>query len=52
MTNKDAVKALKDVKAYTQSKCLEAIDYAIEVLEKLEAEGIKNPLSDKIKKEE
>ncbi|WP_255416866.1 MULTISPECIES: hypothetical protein [unclassified Fibrobacter] len=36
--------ALNDLKVYASSSSLEALDYAIAVLEKLEEEGVKNPL--------
>lgn len=35
MTNEKAVEALKQVRTYATAKDLEAVDYAIEVLEKL-----------------
>lgn len=49
MTNMDAVKALKDIKTYAQANALDALDYAIKVLEKLEKDGIKEPLETKEK---
>ncbi|MBS7261575.1 MAG: hypothetical protein MJ185_09840 [Treponema sp.] len=47
MTNVEAVKALKDIKTYAQAKSLDALDYAIKVLEKLEKDGVKAPLESK-----
>lgn len=47
MTNVEAVKALKDIKTYAQANALDALEYAIKVLEKLEKDGIKNPLESK-----
>lgn len=44
MNNVRAVMALNDLKVYASSRSLEALDYAIAVLEKLEKEGIKNPI--------
>ncbi len=44
MNNVRAVMALNDLKVYASSRSLEALDYAIAVLEKLEEAGIKNPL--------
>lgn len=44
MTNLRAVTALNDLKIYASSRSLEALEYAIEVLEKLEEAGIENPL--------
>lgn len=45
MNNVRAVMALNDLKVYASSHSLDALNYAIAVLEKLEDEGIKNPLS-------
>lgn len=47
MTNLDAVKALNDIKTYAQANALDALDYAIKVLEKLEKDGVKDPLKTK-----
>jgi len=47
MTNAEAVKALKDIKTYAQANALDALDYAIKVLEKLEKDGTKNPAESK-----
>ncbi|MCQ2574070.1 MAG: hypothetical protein MJ182_09250 [Treponema sp.] len=44
MTNVEAIKALKDIKTYAQANALDALDYAIKVLEKLDKDGINNPL--------
>ncbi|SHK60619.1 hypothetical protein [Fibrobacter sp. UWEL] len=44
MNNVRAVMALNDLKVYASSHSLDALDYAIAVLEKLEEEGIKQPL--------
>ncbi len=44
MTNKEAIEALKQIKTYTAASLLDQIDYAISVLEKLEKEGVKDPL--------
>lgn len=44
MNNVRAVMALNDLKVYASSRSLEALDYAIAVLKKLEEAGIKNPL--------
>ena len=44
MTNKDVIKVLYEIKTYANKNALEALDYAIEVLEKLEKEGISQPL--------
>ena len=44
MTNEKALKALRQIKTYCSAPQLEELDYAIEVLEKLEKEGVKEPL--------
>lgn len=44
MTNEKALKALRQIKTYCSATQLEELDYAIEVLEKLEKEGVKEPL--------
>ena len=45
MTNEKALKALRQIKTYCAATQLEELDYAIEVLEKLEKDGIKEPLA-------
>ncbi|MBQ0070870.1 MAG: hypothetical protein KBS81_03305 [Spirochaetales bacterium] len=50
MTNKEAIKALVETTTYVSAHNLEAVNYAIAVLQKLEEAGIKNPLEDPIKK--
>lgn len=55
MTNEKVIKALKSMRTYCSSTQLEELDYAIKVLEKLDMEGISNPLEtdfSKIKEEE
>ena len=44
MNNQRAIFALSDLRMYASSHSLDAIDYAIEVLQKLENAGIKKPL--------
>lgn len=44
MNNQRAIYVLSDLKMYASSQSLDAIDYAIEVLQKLENAGITNPL--------
>lgn len=44
MNNMRAVMALNDLKVYASSRALDALNYAIAVLEKLEESGIRNPL--------
>ena len=45
MTNEKALKALRQIKTYCSATQLEELDYAIEVLEKLENDGVKEPLT-------
>lgn len=44
MTNDKAIAALKEIKTYTAANLLDAVDYAIAVLEKMNALGITEPL--------
>lgn len=44
MNNMKAVSALKDLRVYASSRSLDALEYSITVLEKLEEAGITNPL--------
>ncbi|MBQ0050732.1 MAG: hypothetical protein KBT11_01555 [Treponema sp.] len=44
MNNEKVIKALKTIKTYCASTQLEELDYAIKVIEKLESDGIKEPL--------
>ena len=45
MTNEKALNALRQIKTYCSATQLEELDYAIDVLEKLEKDDIKNPLA-------
>lgn len=45
MTNEAAIKALKEIKAYCSTGQLEGLDYVIAIVEKLEKEGVKEPLA-------
>lgn len=45
MNNEKAIKALEQVKTYVSANSLDELDYAIEVLKKLEKEGVKDPLN-------
>ena len=45
MTNEEAIKALKEIKTYTAASLLDELDYVIAVMEKLNKEGIKEPLA-------
>ena len=44
MTNDKAIAALKEIKTYTAANLLDAVDYAIAVLEKMNSLGFENPL--------
>ncbi|MCI5601218.1 MAG: hypothetical protein SOZ02_10920 [Hallerella porci] len=44
MNNQKAISALNELKMYASSRSLAAINYAVEVLEKLEEAGIEKPL--------
>ena len=44
MTNETALKALRQIKTYCSASQLDELEYAISVLEKLEKDGVKNPL--------
>lgn len=45
MTNFEVIKALKQIKTYCAANSLDELDYAISVIEKLEKDGISNPLN-------
>ena len=45
MNNEKAIKALEQVKTYVSANSHDELDYAIEVLKKLEKEGVKDPLN-------
>ena len=44
MTNKSVIDALIQIKTYCAPNSLDKLNYAIAVLEKLENDGIENPL--------
>ncbi|MBR0495535.1 MAG: hypothetical protein IJJ71_05110 [Treponema sp.] len=44
MTNKTVIDALKQMKTYCAADLLDKLNYAIAVFEKLENDGIDNPL--------
>ena len=45
MTNREAIDSLKKIKTYTAAGLLDVIEYLIKVLEKLEKEGVTDPLN-------
>lgn len=45
MNNKEAIKVLKELQTYCSATSLDAVNYTIAVLEKLEAQGILEPLN-------
>lgn len=50
MTNLEALKALESIKTYCAADALDAVEYAMKVLEKLSNEGIEKPLETSFKK--
>lgn len=44
MTNEKAIKALRQIKTYCSATLLDELDYVLLVMEKLEKDGIQNPL--------
>ena len=50
MTNEKALKALRQIKTYCSASQLDELEYAIAVLEKLEKDGIKDPLNENFSK--
>ncbi|MBQ8680699.1 MAG: hypothetical protein IJ530_13240 [Treponema sp.] len=44
MTNKEALDSLKQLKTYCAADSLDKLNYAIAVIEKLDNDGIENPL--------
>lgn len=44
MTNDEIIKNLKQIKTYCATNLLESLEYAIKVMQKLDLEGIENPL--------
>lgn len=38
------IKALSDIKTYCNASSLKELDFAVQVLEKLKADGVKKPL--------
>lgn len=45
MTNKTVIDALKQIKTYCAADLLEKLNYAIDIIEKLEKDGVKDPLA-------
>jgi len=50
MTNEKAIEALNHIKTYTAADLLDELDYVIKVMEKLEKDGVKDPLNTDFKK--
>ena len=44
MTNKEVLDALKQMKTYCAAGSLDKLEYAIKVIEKLDNDGVQNPL--------
>lgn len=45
MTNEKAIKALKQIKTYCSATLLDELDYVTQVMQKLENDGIADPLN-------
>ena len=45
MTLKEAIKSLKQIKTYTAAGALDVVNYIIQVLEKLDKDGVSDPLN-------
>ena len=45
MTNREAIDSLRKIKTYTAAGLLDVIEYLIKVLEKLDKEGVTDPLN-------
>ncbi|MBQ0165888.1 MAG: hypothetical protein KBT02_02115 [Treponema sp.] len=45
MTNKEAIKALETLRTYTAAGLLDVVTYVTEVIKKLDAAGISDPLN-------
>ena len=45
MTNREAIDSLKKINTYTAAGLLDVIEYLIKVLEKLDKEGVSDPLN-------
>ena len=44
MTNKEVLEALRQIKTYCAADSLDKLNYAIAVIEKLDNDGVQNPL--------
>ncbi len=44
MTNKEVLEALRQIKTYCAADSLDKLNYAIAVIEKLDNDGISNPI--------
>lgn len=44
MTNEKAIEALQAIRTYCTAEQLESLDYVIEVMKKLDKDGVKKPL--------
>ncbi|MBO4546295.1 MAG: hypothetical protein J5700_01840 [Treponema sp.] len=50
MTNNEAIKVLKELKTYCAANALDAVHYAIAVIEHLEKAGVSSPLTAELSK--
>ena len=44
MSNEEVIKALQEIKTYTDKNSIEPLDYAIEIFNRFEKAGIKVPM--------
>lgn len=44
MTNTEVLDALRQIKTYCAADLLDKLNYAIAIIEKLDADGVQNPL--------
>ncbi len=44
MTNEKVIEALQQIRTYCTAAQLDSLDYVIEVMKKLDKDGVKNPL--------
>ena len=50
MTNENAINSLEKIRTQCAADLLDALEYVIDVMKKLEADGVKDPLNTDFKK--
>ena len=50
MTNETAINSLEKIRTYCAADLLDALEYVIDVMKKLESDGVKDPLNTDFKK--